>query len=124
MKRPIRIELVNEGDTKSVRLEIDQYLMHLGSEDVGMLIEQLGAFRAAISPAVPGRVSRKHKYSIEVDPFWYAEPHPTSDAIVVFLRDTGKGWIGFAIPREKAVEFCEELSLYANVPVKTVGLAN
>jgi hypothetical protein len=124
MWRPMRIELVNEGDTKVVRLEIGLHVMHLGANDVDTLIEQLGVFRAAMLPEVPRSVSRTRQYSIEVDPSWYAEAHPSSNAVVVFLRDTGIGWAGFAIPRCKAAEFCEELSNYANVPVEPIGLAN
>lgn len=124
MRRQMRTQLVKEGDAQVVRLEVGSHLVHLDADDIDSLIEQLGAFRAAMLPAVPGKVSRTHQYAIEVDPSWYAEPHPTSDAVVVFLRDTGIGWAGFAISRRKAVKLCEELSSYANAPLSPVGLAN
>jgi hypothetical protein len=124
MRRPMRIELVNENGETVVQLEIGGYLMHLGASDVDALIEQLGAVRAAMMPPVPGSVPRTHQYPIEVDPCWYAEPHPTSDAVVIFLRGTGIGWTGFAIPRDRALRFCKELSTYANTPVERIGLSH
>lgn len=124
MGRPMRIELVSESGKNIVRLELGEYFMHLGPNDVVALVEQLGAFRASMLPRVARSVSPTHKYSIEVNPCWYAEPHPTSDAVVLFLRDTGVGWIGFSIPRDKALRLCDELGNYTNASNKPLGLAS
>ncbi|CAB3783666.1 hypothetical protein LMG28138_01686 [Pararobbsia alpina] len=124
MRRPMRTELVSENGTKVVHLEIDTHRMQLGAEDLDVLIEQLGALRASMRPPVPSSVSRTHRYSVELDPSWYAEPHPGSDAVVLFLRNSGVGWAGFAIPRDKALRFCEDLAIHANAPARPLGLAS
>ena len=64
------------------------------------LREQLAKLRARMHPAVPDHPSRTHQYVIEIDPNWYTERNPLFDGVVVFLRHTGLGWAGFAIPTE------------------------
>jgi hypothetical protein len=124
MRRPMKTELVSENGTPVVRLEIGDHRAHLGASDVDSLIENLGAARAAMQPAVPGRISRQHQYCVEIDPCWYAEPHPSLGRVVVFLRDTGLGWTGFSIDRDSARKLCDELSSYTDQPVAPAGMPN
>jgi hypothetical protein len=124
MWRPMRTELINENGTKVVRLEIGAHRSNLSASDVDAFIEHLGALRAAMKPAVPGRMSREQRYSVEVDPCWYVEPHPSLEGLVVFLRDSGLGWAGFAINRTSVRELCDELSDYTAATVKPPALPN
>jgi hypothetical protein len=110
MRRPMKTELVSEKGASVVRLEIGDHLAHLSASDVDALIENLGTMRATMVPAVAGHISRQHRYSIEINPSWYAEPHPLPGSVVVFLRDTGLGWTGFRIDRESARSLCNALS--------------
>jgi hypothetical protein len=124
MSRPMRTELVSENGTHVVRLEIGDHLAHLCASDVDSLIENLGTIRAAMKPAIPERISRQHRYSVEIDPCWYTEPHPSPGGMVVFLRDTGLGWAGFSIDRDSARRLCDELSSYTDQPTALVGMPN
>jgi hypothetical protein len=100
MQKPLSVELVNEYGDHAIRVNIDGHSALLDATEVDGLIEELGKLRATIRPAVPDQPLRTHQYVIEIDPCWYAERHPMFEGAVMFLRHTGLGWTGFALPTE------------------------
>jgi hypothetical protein len=124
MQRVLKTELVRKNGDTAVRLEIGEQSAHLQASDIDSLIEQLSLVRAAMRPAVPERMSRIRHYAVEVDPVWYVQPHANDKGVVVFLRDAGAGWAGFALSRSRALKLRDQLARYANMPVGPTGLAN
>lgn len=124
MQRALKTSLSVKSGAKVVSLEIDEQRIDMGAPELDLVIERLCALRAAMTPAVPANVSRTHQYAIEMDPSWYVEPHPSSDAIVLFLRDSGRGWIGFCVPFADVGDLCDDLESFAYAPTLQMGLAN
>jgi hypothetical protein len=120
----MRTQFIRKEGSSTVRLEIGKHFAELNTSDVDALIEQLSAVRAVLQPAVPAHVSRRRQYAIEIDPCWYAEPHPASESVVLFLRDTGAGWAGFAIPRTGALRLRDGLARYIHAAEARLGLPN
>ena len=100
MSKPMSVELVNEYGEHAVCVNVNGNTALLDATEVDSLIEELGKLRAQMRPAVSAQLSRTHQYVIEMDPSWYTERNPLFDGSVVFLRHTGLGWAGFAIPTE------------------------
>ncbi|MDR3099890.1 MAG: hypothetical protein LBV73_22840, partial [Paraburkholderia sp.] len=100
MHKPMSVELVNEYGEHTVCVKVDGHAALLDAGEVDGLIETLGKLRATLRPAVPEQPLRTHQYVLEIDPCWYTERNPLFDGAVVFLRHTGLGWAGFAIPTE------------------------
>ncbi|CAG9224447.1 conserved hypothetical protein [Paraburkholderia tropica] len=100
MQKPMSVELVNEYGEQALCVKVDDRAALLDAAEVDGLIEELGKLRASMRPAVPDQPLRSHQYVIEIDPCWYTERNPLFDGAVLFLRHTGLGWAGFAIPTE------------------------
>lgn len=124
MQRALKTSLSVKSGRPVVSLEIDEQRVVMGAPELDLVIERLCALRATMTPAVPANVSRTHQYAIEMDPSWYVEPHPSTDAIVLFLRDSGKGWVGFCVPFAEVADLCEDLESLASAPTLQMGLAN
>jgi len=110
MQKPISVELINEYGDHAIRVRIDGHSALLDATEVDGFIEELGKLRATIRPAVPDQPLRTHQYAIEIDPCWYTERHPMFDGSVMFLRHTGLGWAGFALPTESVRRLKSALS--------------
>jgi hypothetical protein len=80
------IEMMNEYGTHAVRIAVDE------------------------GPEVPKEPSRTHQYVIEMNPCWHTEKHPLYDGAVLFMRHTGLGWAGFALPTPSLAKLTEALS--------------
>jgi hypothetical protein len=109
------IEMVNEYGDHAVRVVVGQNAVMLGTEEVDAVIERLSLIRAAMRPEVPKEPSRTHQYVIEMDPCWHTEKHPLYDGAVLFMRHTGLGWAGFALPTSSLVKLNEALSKHLDV---------
>lgn len=103
------IEMVNEYGDHAVRVAVDQNAVLLGAEEVDAVIERLSLIRAAMRPEVPKEPSRTHQYVIEIDPCWHTEKHPLYDGAVLFMRHTGLGWAGCALPTSSLARLHEAL---------------
>jgi hypothetical protein len=112
MQKPMSVELINEYGEHTVCVKVDGHAALLDAADVDGLIEELSKLRATMHPAVPDQPSRTHQYVLEIDPCWYTEHNPLFDGAVVFLRHTGLGWAGFAIPTESMQRLKEALSAH------------
>lgn len=124
MLRPVKIEMVNQYGMQSVRLAIEQTAVFLEVEEVDAVIEHLGLIRAAMRPAVPKAPSRAHQYAVEMDPCWHSEKHPLYDGTVLFLRHSGLGWTGFALPRHSLVQLNHVLSRHLEALPEVQTLPN
>lgn len=96
--RPMSIELINQYGTTAVHVAVEDKSVVLEPADVDAVIEHLSMLRAQMRPDVPKELSRTHQYVIEMDPCWHTERHPMYDGAVMFMRHTGLGWAGFALP--------------------------
>jgi hypothetical protein len=112
MQKPMSVELINEYGEHAVSVKIDGHAALLDTADVDGLIEELSKLRAQMRPAVPEQPLRSHQYVLEIDPCWYTERNPLFDGAVVFLRHTGLGWAGFAIPTESMQRLRDALSAH------------
>jgi hypothetical protein len=104
------IEMMNEYGTHAVRIAVDEATVLLEAQEVDAVIERLSLIRAAMRPEVPKEPSRTHQYVIEMNPCWHTEKHPLYDGAVLFMRHTGLGWAGFALPTPSLAKLNEALS--------------
>jgi hypothetical protein len=104
------IEMMNEYGTHAVRVSIDEATVLLEAQEVDAVIERLSLIRAAMRPEVPKEPSRSHKYVIEMDPCWHTEKHPLYEGGVIFMRHSGLGWTGFALPTQSLSALNEAVS--------------
>jgi hypothetical protein len=98
MTGPMRIEKINEYGKQTVLVTIGASSVALDAEDVDGVIQYLSLLRASMQPAIPDLPPRDQQYVMEMDPCWYTEKHPLYGGAVLFLRHTGLGWTGFALP--------------------------
>jgi hypothetical protein len=122
MSRPMKIELVNEYGTHAVRVSVGESTALLEADELDAMIEHLSFVRASMRPEVPKVPSRTHQYVIEMDPCWHAERNPLFDGAVLFLRHTGLGWAGFAIPQESLLKLNEVLTNHAKASIEAAEL--
>lgn len=124
MKRPMSIELVNPYGTHTVRIAIEEAAVLLEAADVDAVIEHLSLIRASMTPELSKEPSRTHQYVIELDPCWHSEIHPMYDGAVVFLRHSGLGWAGFALPTQSLEKLHDALSQHLEKLADTHSLPN
>lgn len=124
MQRPMMVEMVNQYGVNALRVTVAQGDALLDTNQVDALIEQLSLIRAGMRPEISQKPVPAHQYPIEVDPCWYSEKHPLFEGAVLFLRHTGLGWAGFAIPKESLVRLNEALSAHADASFDTNGVPN
>jgi hypothetical protein len=124
MRSPMSIEKVNEYGRHAVRITVDQREVLLEVSEIDAVIEHLGMIRATMRPEVPKEPLRTHQYVIEMDPCWHTEKHPLYDGAVMFLRHSGVGWAGFALPTESLVKLHQALSKHLETSLEALGLPN
>lgn len=124
MSRPMSIERLNEYGQNAVRIAIDDSAVLLEVADLDAVIEHLSALRAMMRPEVPKEPLRTHQYVIEIDPCWYAEKHPLHDGAVLFLRHSGLGWAGFALPTESLARLHHALTQQLEASLEVHGMIN
>ncbi|MCX4160251.1 MULTISPECIES: hypothetical protein [Paraburkholderia] len=124
MTRPMSIEVINQYGTSTVRIAIEQASVLLEASDVDAVIEHLSLIRASMKPELPKEPSRSHQYVIELDPCWHSEMHPMYDGAVVFLRHSGLGWAGFALPTHSLEKLHDALSKHLDTLAETHSLPN
>ncbi|WP_345813640.1 hypothetical protein AAGS40_05170 [Paraburkholderia sp. PREW-6R] len=124
MSRPMSIEKVNEYGRNAVRISIEGRAVLLEAGDLDAVIEHLSALRATMRPEVPKAPLRAHQYIIEVDPCWHTEHHPLHDGAVLFLRHSGLGWAGFALPPESLARLHHALTKQLEASLEVHGMLN
>lgn len=80
--------------------------------------------RATMRPEVPKEPLRTHQYVIEIDPCWHTEKHPLDDGAVLFLRHSGLGWAGFALPTESLARLHHALTQQLEASLEVHGMLN
>jgi hypothetical protein len=101
MQRPLHIDLLRDNEQKLLKISIGEQTKLLNAADTEALIEQLALFRATMRAAVPDQMSSTHRYHIEIDPCWYAQPHGTDGGLMLLMRHEGIGWSGFALSAQQ-----------------------
>lgn len=124
MTRPMSIEMINEYGKQAVLVSIDQASVILDPADVDAVIQYLSLLRASMQPAVPETPSRSEQYVVEMDPCWYTEQHALYGGAVLFLRHTGLGWSGFALPPRSLERLHESLGRHLEEQREAAGLPN
>jgi hypothetical protein len=124
MSRPMSIEKVNEYGQNAVRIDIDGSAVLLEVADLDALIEHLGVLRATMRPELPKAPLRTHQYVIEIDPCWHAEKNPLNDGAVLFLRHSGLGWAGFALPTDSLAKLHDALAQQLESSLEVHGMLN
>jgi hypothetical protein len=124
MTGAMSIERITEYGNHAVRIAIGQNNVLLKADELDALVEHLSMIRSGMQPQVPKLPSRTHQYVIEMDPCWHAEKHPLYDGTVLFLRHTGLGWAGFAIPTPSLAKLKEAISQHLDASHETHGLPN
>ncbi|HVE06867.1 MAG TPA: hypothetical protein VNE00_06425 [Paraburkholderia sp.] len=109
MQRPLHIDLLRDHDQTMLKISIGEQTRLLNAAEAEALIEKLALFRATMREAVPDQMSRTHRYHIEIDPCWYAEPHGTDGGLVLLMRHEGIGWSGFALSARQLVALGRDL---------------
>lgn len=109
----LKLELLNQYGAHSLLVSMEESQVLLDPSEIDALIENLSSYRTKLQPAVPTSISKSHKYVIETNPIWHTEGNPLLDGAVVFMRHTGFGWAGFAIPRASLKRFIETVSACA-----------
>lgn len=118
------IELINEYGANAVRFAIEENSVLLEPQELDAVIERLALLRAAMRPEIPKEPSRTHQYVIEMDPCWHTEKHPLYEGAVVFMRHSGLGWAGFALPTQSLSKLSEALNKHLEALEETHLLMN
>ena len=124
MSRPMSIVRVNEYGQNAVRIAIEDSAVLLEVADLDAVIEHLSVLRATMRPEVPKEPLRTHQYVIEIDPCWHTEKHPLHDGAVLFLRHSGLGWAGFALPTESLARLHHALTKQLEASLEVHGMLN
>lgn len=112
MKKAMAVRMINEYGAPSVCFEMDGNAALFDAEELDDLIEELSRLRSAMRPCVPETPSRTHQYVMEVNPSWYTERAPLFDGAALFLRHSGLGWAGFALPLESLQQLADALNAH------------
>ncbi len=99
MQQALRVNVVDEGNAKAVRFDIGAQSAMLGVEDVDALIQWLAKNRASMSPPPPMEPQASQQYVVEMDPCWFVDKNHLVDGVILLMRHTGYGWIGFSLPQ-------------------------
>jgi hypothetical protein len=118
------IERVNEYGENAVRIAIEDRAVLLEVADLDAVIEHLSALRATMRPEVPKEPLRTHQYVIEIDPCWHTAKQPLHDGAVLFLRHSGLGWAGFALPTESLARLHHALTQQLEASLEVHGMLN
>ncbi|SIO30394.1 hypothetical protein [Paraburkholderia phenazinium] len=124
MPGAMSIERINEYGGHAIRIAIGHQAVLLKTGELDALLERLSVIRAAMQPEVPKVPSQTHQYVVEMNPCWHAEKHPLYDGTVLFLRHTGLGWTGFALPTPSLAKLKDALSQHLEASLETQGLPN
>lgn len=125
MQRPMKIEMVQCDGENRLSVRIGGREMLMDGNDIETFIERLSFHRAAMKPEIAGALSTTHRYLIEVNPSWHADPHPAQDGLALLFRHTGYGWTGFFIQGDRLDGLHDEFRRYLAEPVaEPVLLAN
>ncbi len=103
----VELEIVNEYGANALMLKLGNSRALLDPASIGELIEALGLARAELLPAVPAQVPRDRQFPIETEPRWKTIVDPGFAGVLLFLRHSGFGWAGFAIPLASAHRLLE-----------------
>jgi hypothetical protein len=114
MQRPLHIELLQDDGSPVLQLSVGEQSRQLDAADTEALIQQLALLRATMDSAVPEQMSSTHRYHVEVDPCWYAQPREEG-GIVLLMRHEGIGWHGFALSEQQLRAFGQDLRDAARV---------
>lgn len=116
----MKIERVDALGEHAIRLSIGQTSVLLPPGDIDAVIQSLSLLRASMRPAVPGEPPRTQQYVVEIDPCWYMECPPMFDGAIFFLRHTGLGWTGFALPDHSLTKLHKSIADYLDLVSSTV----
>jgi hypothetical protein len=124
MSRPMNIERVNEYGRNAVRIDVSGNAVLLDAAELDALIERLAVLRATMRPEVPTVPLRSHQYLIEINPCWHTEMPALNDGAVMFLRHSGLGWAGFALPTESLAKLHHALTQHLEASFEVHGTIN
>jgi hypothetical protein len=78
-----------------------------------------------MKPRVAETMSPTHRYLIEMNPSWRADPLPEEDGLVLLFRHRGYGWTGFFLRGDRLDVLHGEFRRYlAQTTPEPVLLAN
>ncbi|WP_322011133.1 hypothetical protein [Paraburkholderia sp. J12] len=103
----VELEIVNQYGANALMLKLGTSCVLLDPAEIDELIETLGLARVDLEPAVPAEVPRGHQFPLETEPRWKTIVDPAFAGVVLFLRHSGLGWTGFAIPLASAHRLLE-----------------
>ncbi len=91
-------------DSVSIQIRSEEHNVSLNAADLDRLIFSLGQARAEMSEHVPLDLPQGTKIAAQIDPRWIANvsPHPSLAGILLNLRHSGLGWLGFVLPPHEA----------------------
>ena len=77
----------------------------LDAKELDRLIFQLGQARSELLDQVPADLPQGAKMAAQFNPRWYTHqsPHPSLQGILLNLRHSGLGWLGFILPHNEAL---------------------
>jgi hypothetical protein len=82
----------------------------LDASEIDTLIDELNDVRSDLLPFAARVLPRDHQFVVETNPVWQTVRNPLFDGLVVFLRHSGLGWIGFAIPNTSIIKLVETMN--------------
>lgn len=124
MYQPMSFEPVQTSGTAALRFIIGNNAALLDAHEVDDLITQLGEVRRQMLPVPPPQPQRTRMYSLEVDPCWYVDKGPLVDGVVLLLRHTGFGWLGFSLPPQSLSRLYQALTVQPPMRVAMSATAN
>jgi hypothetical protein len=107
---PLDLQIVNPYGQQALMFRYGDQSAMLDVAELDALIETLAHIRSDIEPKVSADPVKRHQYPIESAPTWRAIQNPLFDGLILFVRHTGKGWIGFGMPRASLEELVRVLA--------------
>jgi hypothetical protein len=91
--------------------------LKLDAAGVDDMLENLGEFRANMTPGVPDTWAPGQTFGAVPDPRWVTEPDAMMGNSVLHIRDPRYGWLHYMIPREEARKLIGYLQNQVNAPL-------
>lgn len=108
------VGIVVSAEKNAVRVSVADGVGHLdlSAEQLDDLIFKLGEARAELSPPVAADFPEAGKIAAQINPRWCTNPspHPSIPGVLLRLRHSGLGWLGFVFPPNEAISLGRWLS--------------
>jgi len=100
MDMMLKVDVVEQLGQPMIRFAIGQNAAVLYANEIEDLLAWIARCRSGILPPVTERPRDGVVFAAENDPQWQLKRDPINDSVVLMLRHSGFGWLGFLMSEE------------------------